>query len=177
MDPTVVAVCKSPAHTLTKFPEPAVELAVNHGVVGDVHAGPTVRHRSRNPALPNLRQVHLVPAEWLDELSAAGFPVGPGTIGENVTTRGLDLLGLPTGARLRLGGSAVVELTGLRNPCFQLDGIKPGLKAACLGRDADGALVRKAGVMAVVTAGGTVRPGDPIRVERPAGEPKPLAPV
>jgi len=180
MGPTVVAVCKSPTHTMQKYPEPAVELVANHGVVGDAHAGAAVKHRSRvkpGSAPPNLRQVHLVHVELLDELKAAGYPVGPGTIGENVTTRGLDLLGLPTGTRLRLGDSAVVELTGLRNPCYQLDGIRDGLKNACLGRDAEGRLVRKAGVMAIVLAGGTVKPGDPIHVERPAGDPSPLAPV
>jgi hypothetical protein len=180
MEPTVVAVCRSPTHSMRKYPEPAVELVAGHGVVGDVHAGATVKHRSRaakTPDLPNLRQVHLLPVERLDELTAAGFPVGPGTIGENVTTRGIDLLSLPAGTKLRLGESAVVELTGLRNPCFQLDGIKDGLKNACLDRDTDGNLVRKAGVMAVVVAGGVVKLGDLIQVDLPVGDYKPLTPV
>jgi hypothetical protein len=180
MEPTVVAVCRSPTHSMRKYPEPAVELVAGHGVVGDVHAGATVKHRSRaakTPDLPNLRQVHLLPVERIDELAGSGFPVGPGTIGENVTTRGVDLLRLPFGTKLHLGETAVVELIGLRNPCFQLDGIKDGLKNACLGRDADGNLVRKAGVMAVVVYGGTVKPGDSIRVELPVGDGKPLIPV
>src|SRR5262245_24210151 len=111
MEPTVVAVCKSPTHSMQKFPQPVVELVAGHGVEGDVHAGATVKHRSRvakTPDLPNLRQVHLVHVELLEELKAAGFPVEPGTIGENVTTRGLDLLHFPTGTKLRLGESAVV---------------------------------------------------------------------
>jgi MOSC domain-containing protein YiiM len=151
------------------------------GVEGDAHAGVTVKHRSRvrrDPTAPNLRQVHLVHGELHDELRAAGFDVGPGDMGENVTTRGVDLLGLPAGTLLRLGsGGAVVEVTGLRNPCVQLDGFADGLMRAVLDRDADGGLVRKAGVMGVVRAGGAVRPGDGIAVELPAGPHQPLQPV
>jgi hypothetical protein len=177
---SVVAVHRSPGHTMAKASQPAIELLVGLGVEGDAHAGATVKHRSRvrrDPTQPNLRQVHLVHRELHDELRAAGFDVDPGEMGENVTTAGVDLLALPTGTRLHLGPSAVVEVTGLRNPCRQLDGIQRGLMAAVLDTDADGALVRKAGVMAVVVEGGTVRPGDPVTVELPAGEPAPLAPV
>lgn len=139
-----------------------------------------MKHRSRvarDPSQPNLRQLHLIHAELFDELAAQGFEIGPGQMGENVTTRGLDLLGLPVGTRLRLGSAAVVELTGLRNPCAQLDGIAKGLLAATLGRDATGALVRKAGVMSVVLAGGDVRAGDSIAVELPAAPRRSLEPV
>jgi MOSC domain-containing protein YiiM len=122
---------------------------------------------ARDPAQPNLRQTHLIHAELFDELTAAGFRVGPGDVGENITTRGLDLLSLPAGARLRLGASAVIEITGLRNPCYQLDDFQPGLMRAMLGRDAAGEPVRKCGVMAIVLASGDVRPGDPIAVELP----------
>ena len=124
---------------------------------GDAHAGGTVRHRSRvrkDPTAPNLRQVHLLHRELFDELAAQGFAVGPGDIGENVTTAGVDLLGLPVGTRLHLGDEAVVDLTGLRNPCAQLDDFQPGLMAAVLDRAEDGSLVRKSGVMSVVVAGG-----------------------
>jgi MOSC domain-containing protein YiiM len=140
------------------------------GVEGDAHAGETIRHRSRvarDPTQPNLRQVHLVHAELHDELAAAGFLVAPGDLGENVTTRGIELLALPAGTRLRLGDTAVIELTGLRNPCDQLNGVRPGLLAAVLGRDERGDLVRKAGVMAVVLAGGEVSPRDAIAVDVP----------
>jgi MOSC domain-containing protein YiiM len=130
-----------------------------------------------DPSQPNLRQVHLIHAELHDELRAAGFDVGAGEMGENVTTRGIDLLRLPAGTRLHLGESAVVRVTGLRNPCVQLDRFQPGLMAACLGRDADGGLVRKAGVMSVVLAGGEVRPGDAIRVELPPAPHRPLGVV
>jgi MOSC domain-containing protein YiiM len=139
--------------------------------------GETVQHRSRvarDPNAPNLRQVHLVQSELHDELRVAGFSVKPGEMGENVTTRGLDLLGLPTGARLRLGDKAWVEITGLRNPCVQLDRFQPGLMAAVLDRGADGGLVRKAGVMGVVLASGEIRAGDVIVVELP---PPPHAPL
>jgi len=176
----VIAVASSPAHTMSKPVRDAIRLLAGLGVADDAHQGVTVKHRSRvarDPTQPNLRQVHLVHGELLDELEAAGFVLPPGRIGENVTTRGLDLLGLPTGARLCLGAEAVVEVTGLRNPCRQLDGLAPGLMAATLDRDTAGGLVRKAGVMAIVLAGGIVRPGDTIGVTLPPGPPRPLAPV
>jgi len=165
----VVAVARSAEHGFSKQVVPAVRLIPGFGVEGDCHAGATVKHRSRvkkAPDQPNLRQVHLVRAELLDELAAGGFRVSPGRIGENVTTRGLDLLALPIGTRLRLGPDAVVELTGLRNPCYQLDDYQPGLMRAVIGRDADGPVFR-AGVMAVVVEGGEVAAGVPIAVELP----------
>ena len=180
MSALVTAVARSPSHTLRKPLEPAITLLAGLGVEGDAHMGVTVKHQSRvarDPAQPNLRQVHLIHAELHDELEAAGFVVGPGEMGENITTRGLDLLALPAGARLRLGAEAVVEVTGLRNPCAQLDRIQPGLMGATLERATDGSLIRKAGVMAIVIAGGPVRSGDAIRVELPAGERRALAPV
>jgi MOSC domain-containing protein YiiM len=142
--------------------------------------GETVQHRSRvarDPSQPNLRQVHLIHAELHDELRAAGFEVADGQMGENITTRGLDLLSLPAGTRLRIGPEAVLELTGLRNPCKQLNGIQKGLMAATLDRSPDGTLIRKAGVMAIVLAGGEVRPGDQITVELPVEPHMQLAPV
>jgi MOSC domain-containing protein YiiM len=176
----VIAVSRSATHTMTKPNQEAIRLLAGLGVEGDAHLGVTVKHRSRvarDPSQPNFRQVHLIHAELHDELRAAGFTVAPGQMGENVTTRGLDLLGLPVGTKLHLGASAVVEVTGLRNPCVQLDGIGPGLMAATLARDEQGGLVRKAGVMGVVLSGGEVRPGDPIRAELPPPPHRPLAPV
>ncbi|HEY3062977.1 MAG TPA: MOSC domain-containing protein [Chloroflexota bacterium] len=157
-----------------------IRLLPGIGVDGDAHSGVTVKHRSRvarDATQPNLRQVHLMPLEWIDQLCQGGFDLEPGSMGENVTTSGIDLLALPTGTRLHLGATATVELTGLRNPCKQLDGIQPGLLAANLDRAADGALVRKAGVMGVVLTGGEVRPGDAIRVELPAPPHSGLEPV
>jgi MOSC domain-containing protein YiiM len=177
---TVAAVSKSPGHTMSKPNQPGIRLLAGLGVEGDAHQGTTVKHRSRvarDPSQPNLRQVHLIHAELHDELRDAGFVVSAGQMGENVTTRGIDLLALPTGTRLRLGESAVVEVTGLRNPCVQLDRIQPGLMSATLGRDGHGNLTRKAGVMGIVLTGGDVRPGDPIRVELPAGPRRSLEPV
>ena len=176
----IVAVCLSPTHSLRKEPVERAWLVPGLGVEGDAHAGATVRHRSRvarDPSQPNLRQVHLIHIELLDELVEAGFPVGPGVLGENVTTQGLDLLALPTGARLQLGDRAVVQVTGLRNPCAQLEGIASGLMAAVLDRDPEGGIVRRAGIMAVVVEGGEVHPGDEIRVQLPAAPPQPLEPV
>jgi len=173
----VTAVSANPSHAVGKPNRESIRLLAGLGVEGDAHLGRTVQHRSRvakDPSQPNLRQVHLIHAELHEALRAAGFDVSAGTMGENVTTHGIDLLGLPTGALIRLGEAAVVELTGLRNPCAQLDGIEPGLMAATLGRDAEGALVRRAGVMGIVSIAGEVRPGDPIRVERPAGPHRPL---
>ena len=176
----VTAVSRSAAHTMSKPTETSIRLLEGLGVDGDAHQGKTVKHRSRvkrDPTVPNLRQVHLIHAELHDELAQAGFKVVAGQMGENITTRGVDLLGLPTGTRLRLGDSAVIEVTGLRNPCAQLDGIEKGLMAATLAHDADGALVRKAGIMAIVLTGGEVRPGDAIRVDLPPGPHRPLQPV
>jgi MOSC domain-containing protein YiiM len=177
---TVVAVGSSPTHGFSKPLNACIRLIAGLGVEGDAHQGVTVKHRSRvarDPTRPNLRQVHLIHRELFDELGAAGFSLSPGLLGENVTTAGVDLLGLPTGARLRLGETAIVEVTGLRNPCAQLNQIQPGLMAATLGRDADGNLVRKAGVMAIVIAAGEVRPGDAIGVELPPPPHRALAPV
>jgi MOSC domain-containing protein YiiM len=165
---------------MSKPNEASIRLVAGLGVEGDAHQGEKVKHRSRvarDPSQPNLRQVHLIHAELHDELRAGGFELAPGQMGENVTTRGIDLLALPAGARLLLGETALVEVTGLRNPCQQLDGIQPGLMEAVLDRDAAGKLVRKAGIMGVVLRGGEVRPGDPIRVEPPAPPLRPLEPV
>ncbi len=176
----VVAVARRKQHRLSKDVADAVTLLTALGVEGDAHMGQCVKHRSRarfNPTLPNLRQVHLIHAELFDELSIMGFRVAPGQMGENVTTSGIDLLTLPKGTRLALGADAVVELTGLRNPCIQLEQMMPGLMAACLDHDAQGELVRKAGVMAIVIAGGTVSAGDAIAVTLPDGPNYPLKPV
>ena len=180
MDGVVTAVSRSARHTLIKPNEDSIRLLAGLGVEGDAHSGTTVKHRSRvarDPSQPNLRQVHLVHAELHDTLNEQGFAVAAGQMGENVTTRGIDLLGLPTGARLRLGDTAIIEVTGLRNPCAQLDRIHPGLMGATLERDEHGGLVRKAGIMAVVIAGGQVRPGDAIGVELPEQPHRPLVPV
>ena len=180
VNPVVVAVSSSPGHTMAKANQPCIRLIEGMGVDGDAHAGQTVKHRSRvarDPTQPNLRQVHLIHAELHDELRAAGFMLSPGEMGENITTIGIDLLGLPGGTRLRLGAAAVVEVTGLRNPCRQLDGLRPGLMAATLARDAQGNLIRKAGVMAVVIAGGEVRTGDAVAVQLPAPPHRALKPV
>lgn len=178
--PYVVAVACDDAHRFTKRCRDAIRLIEGLGVEGDAHLGVTVQHRSRvakDPSQPNLRQVHLIHAELFDELAGGGFRVEPGRIGENVTLRGIPLLDLPTGTRLRLGDEAVVMLTGLRNPCRQIDVFQPGLMAAVLDRAADGALIRKAGVMAVVVASGTVWPGDTVVVDLPEAPHRPLAPV
>lgn len=180
MTARIVAVARDGAHRFSKQPVEDITLVEGLGVEGDAHAGVTVKHRSRvarDPTQPNLRQVHLLQAELLAELAARGFDVAPGDIGENVLTEGIDLLALPTGARLRLGRSAIVEVTGLRNPCAQLDRFRPGLMQAVLDRAADGTLIRKAGIMGVVLRGGVLRVGDAIGVEAPAGEHRALQPV
>lgn len=176
----VIAVSCSPAHTFSKPNQENIRLLTGLGVEGDAHLGVTVKHRSRvarDPSQPNLRQVHLIHAELHEELQAAGFVVSAGQMGENITTRGIDLLGLPTGTRLHLGKTAVIEVTGLRNPCLQLDRFQQGLMAAVLDRDEHGELVRKAGIMAIVLTDGEVRPGDSIVVELPPEPHLPLKPV
>jgi MOSC domain-containing protein YiiM len=177
----VEAVSTGAIHRIGKENADAIRLVAGLGVDGDVHAGETVKHRSRvrkDPTQPNLRQVHLIHTELHEELAGRGFPViAPGQMGENVTTSGVELLSLPRGTRLRLGQEAVVEVTGLRNPCNQLDEIAPGLMKAVLDRDADGEVVRKSGVMGVVLQGGEVRPGDAIEVELPTEPHVRLEPV
>lgn len=177
MKPMVTAVALSQTHTFTKGVTPSIMLLEGLGVEGDAHMGVTVKHRSRvraDPTQPNLRQVHLIHGELHDELQQAGFNVAEGTMGENITTRGIDLLGLPRGARLHIGEAAIVEITGLRNPCAQLDHYQKGLTAAVLGRNPDGSLLRRAGVMGIVLAGGLVSAGDAIRVDLPPPPHRPL---
>jgi MOSC domain-containing protein YiiM len=169
MSGKVVAVAARKGHGVGKTPRDVIVLRAGHGVEGDAHCGEKVKHRSRarfNPSLPNLRQVHLIHAELFNELSGKGFKLAPGQMGENITTHGVDLLKLPAGTRLHIG-EAVIELTGLRNPCIQLERMMPGLMAACLDHEADGTLVRKAGVMGVVVAGGDVKPGNAIKIVFP----------
>lgn len=179
-DARVIAVHRQALHRFSKDTVEAIELVAGHGVRDDAHFGVTVKHRSRvarDPTQPNLRQVHLLQAEWLDEAAARGHAVAPGAMGENVTVRGLDLLALATGTRLRLGASALIEVTGLRNPCRQIDHFQPGLLAVALGRAADGSPVRKAGVMAVVIEGGRVAAGDAVSIASLPAERRPLVPV
>jgi MOSC domain-containing protein YiiM len=167
---TILAVSRDATHRFSKPHCAEIRLLAGLGVEGDAHLGVTVQHRSRvaaAPSQPNLRQLHLIQAELFAELADAGFDLAPGELGENVTTAGLDLLALPRGTRLHLGEGAIVEVTGLRNPCLQIDRFQPGLMAAVLGRDIKGGLVRKAGIMAIVLAGGILRPGDGVRAELP----------
>lgn len=176
----VIAVARDAEHRFSKEVRPSIRLLAGHGVEGDAHCGVTVKHRSRvarDPTQPNLRQVHLIHAELIDELQAAGFAVAAATMGENITTQGLALLDLPAGTRLRIGPEAVVEITGLRNPCVQLDAYQAGLTQAVLERGPNGELLRKAGVMGVVLAGGDVEPGHTIAVELPAPPHRRLEPV
>jgi MOSC domain-containing protein YiiM len=179
-DARVVSVSRDATHKFSKVICQSITLLAGLGVEGDAHMGVTVKHRSRvrrDPSQPNLRQVHLIHAELIDALQSQGFTVSVGAIGENITTRGIDLLALPRGTQLRIGASAIVEVTGLRNPCIQLNTFQPGLMAAVLGRDAQGNLIRKAGVMGIVLAGGVVSVNDPIRVTLPEGPLHPLEPV
>jgi MOSC domain-containing protein YiiM len=177
---TVVAVSLSETHSFMKTNRHTVRLVEGFGVEGDAHGGATVKHRSRvsrDATRPNLRQVHLIHAELFDELAEYGFDVAPGALGENLTTRGIRLLELPTGARLRIGGDAVIELTGLRNPCVQIERFKSGLLARVVARGEAGELVRRAGVMSIVVQGGVVSAGDGIVVELPDEPHRALEPV
>ena len=170
MNAIVTAVSRSSSYSFSKPNQDSIRLLSGLGVEGDAHLGTTVKHRSRvakDPTQPNLRQVHLIHSELFDELAGKGFAIAAGEMGENVTTRGIDLLNLPAGARLLLGKSAVIEVTGLRNPCVQIDRFQKGLMKAVLGKDEQGNVIRKSGIMGIVLEGGEVRPGDAIRVELP----------
>ncbi|WP_405495553.1 MOSC domain-containing protein [Streptomyces sp. NBC_00096] len=173
----VASVSSNGVYSFTKPTRESITLLEGLGVEGDVHAGVTVKHRSRvaqDPTQPNLRQVHLIHRELFEEVAEAGHELEPGQLGENVTTEGIDLLGLPTGTLLRLGADAVVEVTGLRNPCLQIDAFQHGLLKLVVSRDDEGNLLRKAGIMGVVHRGGTIRPGDSIEITLP---PEPHTPL
>ncbi len=177
MQGKVLAVSLSPEHGFTKHPQPAIRLLAGLGVEGDAHAGKTTQHlfrKRQNPDLPNLAQVHFLHAELFDEVAAQGFDLAPGVMGENVLTEGIDLLSLPTGTIFRVGPEAVVEISGIRNPCHQIDGVAKGLARAMIGRDAAGKMTRKAGIMGIVVTGGTITPGDTIAVTLPKGPHRPL---
>ena len=178
--PTVAAVSCSPDHTMSKPNQESIHLLEGLGVRGDAHSGETVKHRSRvaqNPDQPNLRQVHLLHAELFDELADKGFMLSPGQIGENITTYNIELLALPKNTILTIGASAKIQVTGLRNPCSQLDGIQPGLMKAVLDKDEQGELLRKAGIMGVVLTSGQVKAGDHITVDYPDEPFEKLRPV
>ena len=175
--PTIVAVSRSGQHTFSKQNQPVVNLIAGVGVEGDAHAGKKVKHRylvGLDATKPNIRQVHLIQAELFDELNANGFSVGPGQLGENITTRGVDLLALPTGTKLNIGEGVVIELTALRNPCSQIDNFQKGVLKAVLDKDEEGNVIRKAGVMGIVQNGGEIRPGDALTVSLPAEPYHPL---
>jgi MOSC domain-containing protein YiiM len=180
MTGTVIAVSKSPTHSFSKRNQESIELLAGLGVAGDAHLGEKVQHRSRvakDPSQPNLRQVHLIHAELHEELRTCGFDVSAGQMGENITTQGIDLLGLPAGTRLHIGATAIVEVTGLRNPCYQLDDFQPGLLKAVLDKDEQGNLIRKAGVMGIVLQDGEVHVSDSIHMELPPEPHEALKPV
>lgn len=180
MSARVESVSRAREHAFSKARTEVIELITGHGVAGDAHAGATVKHRSRvakDPTQPNLRQVHLIHAELFDAIAPLGHRVEPGDLGENILTRGIDLLALPTDSELKIGDSALVRVTGLRNPCVQIEAFQPGLLAQMVEKRADGTLVRKAGVMGIVLAGGQVRPGDSIEVTLPEEPHRPLGPV
>jgi MOSC domain-containing protein YiiM len=177
MEPHVEALHLSPLHGFSKERRARLTLLRGEGITGDAHCGATVQHRSRvaaNPAQPNLRQVHLLHGEMIDEMNREGFGFGPGDVGENITTRGIDVLALPRHALLHIGPDVILCVTGLRNPCTQIDAFRPGLTQAFLGRAPDGALIRKAGIMAIVLEGGDIAMGDAIRVHAPALPHRPL---
>ena len=180
MPPQILSVGLSPTHSFSKPPVTEIFIEAGLGVAGDAHAGVTVRHRymvRKNPRAANLCQVHLLHCELFAELAGKGIDLAPGDLGENITTTGLDLLNLPLGTLLHLGPAAVVQVTGLRQPCTQMNDLRPGLMKACLGKLPNGKPLRKAGIMAIALLSGTVRAGEPICVELPAGPHLPLGPV
>jgi hypothetical protein len=166
----VKALSKSPTHTMSKPNEPSLVILEGLGVEGDAHMGVTVKHRSRvaqDPTQPNLRQVHLIHSELHDALWEQGFQISPGQMGENITTAGIPLLELPRGTQLHIGENVVLEVTGLRNPCHQLNGLQDGLLKAVIDHDENGNLIRKAGIMSIVLKGGVIHTGDVIEVRLP----------
>ncbi|MGW6281711.1 MOSC domain-containing protein [Kribbella sp. NPDC055071] len=177
MDGRVVGVSRNAEHRFSKPAVDSIRLIEGIGIEGDAHAGATIQHlhpMRLDPTRPNLRQVHLIQFELYDELRTLGYDVNPGQLGENVTTHGVDLLGLPEGTRLRIGPDAVVQVTGLRSPCHQINNFRPGLLKEVIHTDDEGNVVRKTGVMSIVVSGGIIRPDDPITVDLPAAPHRPL---
>lgn len=167
----VIAVARDADHNFSKQTVPEIEIVAGLGVRGDAHSGVTVKHRSRikdDPSQPNLRQVHLIHGELFDEVGTLGYRIKAGDLGENITTREIDLLGLPRGAVLAIGDTVRLQVTGLRSPCVQIDSFQRGLLGAVLEKRANGVVIRKSGIMAIGLCGGRVRPGDAIAVELPA---------
>jgi hypothetical protein len=161
MPASVVSVSLSPTHSFSKAVAAEIMLLAGLGVGGDAHAGATVRHRYRvrqDPSAANLCQVHLLQSELFYELALQGMDVAAGQMGENITTAGIDLLALPRHTRLHLGTTAIVAVTGVREPCYPMNGLTAGLMKACVARGVNGEVVRKAGIMSIVIAGGIVRP-------------------
>jgi len=177
--PKVVAVACDKAHNIVKPLQDKITLIAGLGVKGDAHAGKTVQHRydkARTPDTPNLRQVHLIQSELFDDVAELGMVVEPGQMGENITTRGIDVLALSRGTQLQIG-EALIEVTGLRNPCKYLNQIAPGLLKACIGKWEDGTILPKTGIMGVVINGGDIKPGDDIHImatDRPYERLKPV---
>ncbi len=166
----VIAVARDEGHNFSKHVVPEIEIIAGVGVDGDAHQGVTVKHRSRvkaDPTQPNLRQVHLIHSELFDEVARNGFAVKPADLGENITTKGIDLLGLPRGALLKVGADVLLEVTGLRNPCAQIENFRKGLLSSVIDTGPDGKLIRKSGIMTIVLRGGWVRQGDNIDVDLP----------
>jgi len=178
--PKIIALSKSEKYTFHKYNCEQIKLLKGLGVEGDIHMGKTVKHRSRvahDPSQPNLRQVHLIHSELLEELKEKGFIVKPGELGENITTAGIDLLGLSKGTILEIGETVKIEITGLRNPCKQLNTFQSGLLKAVIDKDEEGNLIRKSGVMSIVLEGGVVNVNDEIAVKVPEGSHIPLEKV
>jgi len=178
--PKIIALSKSEKYTFHKYNCEQIELHKGLGVEGDIHMGKTVKHRSRvahDPSQPNLRQVHLIHSELLEELKEKGFTVKPGELGENITTAGINLLGLSKGTVLEIGETAKIEITGLRNPCKQLNTFQSGLMKAVIDKDEEGNLIRKSGIMGIVLEGGVVNVNDEIVMRIPAGNHIPLEKV
>ena len=173
---TVVAVHRNSSHSFSKESVEAIQVIEGVGVKGDAHSGRTVQHLSRvkiDPTQPNLRQVHLIHSELFEEVAQAGFDVRPGALGENITTAGIDLLALGRDTLLHIGPQVVLRVTGLRNPCAQIDTFAPGLLKQVAVKT-DTGIVRKAGIMTVALTGGKIRAGDIILTEPPSG---PLIPL
>lgn len=165
----VIAVCCNPEPGLPKPVVDTVHLIENWGVEGDYHAGPLVRHRylaKKDPTKPNMRQVLLMDAVVFADLAQNDIHIGPGMMGENITIEGLAVMQLAVGTRLAIG-SAVVEVTERRSPCYQLNGIDPRLLKAVVTKQ-DGQAIFKAGIMTRILQGGWVRAGDLVKVLSPA---------
>jgi len=165
----VISVCKNSEPGLPKLRTDQIFLIADFGVKGDYHAGKFIRHRwlaKKDPTRLNNRQVLLIDDSILADIGKEGISPKPGELGENITLEGIKLMRQPIGTKFQIG-DAVVELTEIRRPCYQLNAIHPNLQNTVM-PDKEDESTWNAGMLATVIKGGTVQSGFPVSFKKEA---------